>query len=127
MQWQAERMQQLDPANMERAMRAMFGLGSYLEQSGLEASLLDLVKTRASQINGCAYCLDMHTKDARARGESEQRLTCSTPGARAPFTASGNARRCAGPRPSRWLPMTVSRTPSMRKCGSRSATMSSSR
>jgi AhpD family alkylhydroperoxidase len=74
MQWQAARMQQIDPGNTERAMRAMFALGHYLEQSGLEESLLDLVKTRASQINGCANCLDMHTKDARARGESEQRL-----------------------------------------------------
>lgn len=74
MQWQAERVQQIDPANTERAMRAMFGLGSYLDQSGLEPSLLDLVRMRASQINGCAYCLDMHTKDARARGEGEQRL-----------------------------------------------------
>jgi AhpD family alkylhydroperoxidase len=74
MQWQAERVQQLDPANTERAMRAMFGLGRYVAQSGLEESLLGLVQTRASQINGCAYCLDMHTKDARARGESEQRL-----------------------------------------------------
>jgi AhpD family alkylhydroperoxidase len=74
MQWQAERVQQLDPANTKRAMRAMFALGSYLEQSGLEESLLDLVMMRASQINGCAFCLDMHTKDARARGESEQRL-----------------------------------------------------
>ena len=74
MQWQAERMQQFDPGNMERAMRAVLGLGRYLDQAGLEASLLGLVKTRASQINGCAYCLDMHTKDARARGESEQRL-----------------------------------------------------
>ena len=74
MQWQAERVQQLDPANTERAMRAMFGLGRYLEQSGLEESLLGLVQTRASQINGCANCLDMHIKDARARGESEQRL-----------------------------------------------------
>jgi AhpD family alkylhydroperoxidase len=55
-------------------MRALFGLGSYLDQSGLEESLLHLVMMRASQINGCAYCLDMHTKDARARGESEQRL-----------------------------------------------------
>jgi len=43
-------------------------------QSGLEHSLLELVKTRVSQINGCAYCLDMHTKDARAAGETEQRL-----------------------------------------------------
>lgn len=74
MQWQAARMQQLDPDNLKRAMRTMFGLGQYLEQSGLEESLLDLVVTRASQINGCATCLDMHTKDARARGESEQRL-----------------------------------------------------
>jgi AhpD family alkylhydroperoxidase len=74
MQWQSERMQQLDPANAERAMRAMLGLGRYLDQSGLEESLLFLVETRASQINGCAMCLDMHTKDARAHGESEQRL-----------------------------------------------------
>ena len=55
------------------AMKAMRGLEEYLAECGLEASLLDLVKTRASQINGCAYCLDMHTKDARTRGESEQR------------------------------------------------------
>ncbi len=52
----------------------MSGLERYVRQSGLEHSLLDLVKTRASQINGCAYCIDMHTKDARARGETEQRL-----------------------------------------------------
>ena len=56
------------------AYRAMFGLEKYVRESGLELSLLDLVKVRASQINGCAYCLDMHWKDARARGESEQRL-----------------------------------------------------
>lgn len=56
------------------ALQAMRGLESYVKQSGLEPALLELVKTRASQINGCAYCLDMHTKDARARGESEQRL-----------------------------------------------------
>ncbi len=56
------------------AIRAMRGLEDYLAECGLEPSLLDLVRTRASQINGCAYCIDMHTKDARARGESEQRL-----------------------------------------------------
>jgi AhpD family alkylhydroperoxidase len=56
------------------AMKAMRALEAYLAECGLEPPLLDLVKTRASQINGCAYCLDMHTKDARARGESEQRL-----------------------------------------------------
>jgi AhpD family alkylhydroperoxidase len=56
------------------AARAMYGLQNYVNESGLEVSLLELIKTRASQINGCAYCIDMHTKDARAQGESEQRL-----------------------------------------------------
>src|ERR671926_421847 len=54
--------------------RAMSGLERYVRESGLESSLLELVKLRASQINGCAYCIDMHWKDARARGETEQRL-----------------------------------------------------
>ncbi len=54
--------------------RAMRNLEDYVQSSGLEHGLLDLVKLRASQINGCAYCIDMHTKDARARGETEQRL-----------------------------------------------------
>ena len=54
--------------------KAMLALELYVKHSGLEPSLLELVKTRASQINGCAFCLDMHTKDARARGETEQRL-----------------------------------------------------
>jgi AhpD family alkylhydroperoxidase len=53
---------------------AMLGLETYLQQCGLEASLLDLLKLRASQINGCAYCIDMHWKDLRALGETEQRL-----------------------------------------------------
>ena len=57
-----------------RAAQAMFALHKYVEDSGLEHSLLELIKTRASQINGCALCLDMHTKDARAGGETEQRL-----------------------------------------------------
>ena len=54
--------------------QAMAGLEQYARRSGLESSLLELVKTRASQINGCAFCLDMHTRDARAKGETEQRL-----------------------------------------------------
>jgi AhpD family alkylhydroperoxidase len=74
MQVHTERLQQVEPAHVERAMRAMLGLSGYEAHCGLEPSLLELVKLRASQINGCAYCLDMHTKDARARGESEQRL-----------------------------------------------------
>jgi len=56
------------------AMKTMFGLEKYLAQCGLEPALIDLIKLRASQINGCAYCIDMHTKDARARGESDQLL-----------------------------------------------------
>jgi AhpD family alkylhydroperoxidase len=54
--------------------KAIRGLQEYVEGSGLEHGLLELVKMRASQINGCAFCLDMHSKDARAAGETEQRL-----------------------------------------------------
>lgn len=53
---------------------AMKGLENFVEQSKLEPKLKELIKIRASQINGCAYCLDMHTKDARSIGESEQRI-----------------------------------------------------
>lgn len=56
------------------AFKAMIHTEHQVHKSGLEESLLELVKSRASQINGCAWCLDMHTKDARARGETEQRL-----------------------------------------------------
>src|SRR6476620_4183990 len=55
-------------------VQAMLGLERQVRQAGLEHGLLDLVRMRASQINGCAYCLDMHSKDARANGETEQRL-----------------------------------------------------
>jgi|ERR1700732_2746269 AhpD family alkylhydroperoxidase len=53
---------------------AMLGVSNYLRKSGLEESLLNLINLRASQINGCAFCLDMHWKDLRAAGEEEQRL-----------------------------------------------------
>lgn len=55
-------------------IKAMLDLEMFLHRSGLEPSLLELVKTRTSQINGCAYCLDEHSKNARAAGETEQRL-----------------------------------------------------
>jgi len=55
-------------------IHAMLGLERQVRQAKLEHQLLDLVRMRASQINGCAYCLDMHSKDARAGGETEQRL-----------------------------------------------------
>jgi AhpD family alkylhydroperoxidase len=54
--------------------KAMIGVEQYLENCGLEESLLNLIRLRASQMNGCAYCLDMHWKDLRANGEQEQRL-----------------------------------------------------
>jgi AhpD family alkylhydroperoxidase len=56
------------------AYDALLGLEKYLQQSGLEEPLVDLLKLRASQINGCAYCIDMHWKDLRSLGETEQRL-----------------------------------------------------
>src|SRR6266436_6199348 len=56
------------------AYKAMLALETYVRGSGIEKPLLELIKLRASQINGCAYCLDMHSKDARAAGETEQRL-----------------------------------------------------
>ena len=54
--------------------KAMSGLEAYLHQCSLEAKLVHLIKLRASQLNGCAYCIDMHWKDLRALGETEQRL-----------------------------------------------------
>jgi AhpD family alkylhydroperoxidase len=56
------------------AQKAMFGLEKYLVTCGLDHKLLHLLKLRASQVNGCAFCIDMHSKDARALGETEQRL-----------------------------------------------------
>ena len=67
------------------ALRAMSSLEEVVESSNLEPELLELVKMRASQLNGCAYCLDMHSKDARARGESEQRLHVLAAWREAPF------------------------------------------
>lgn len=64
----------LQQAKYQDVMKAMLGLNAPFEGSTLEPALLELVKIRASQLNGCGYCLDMHTKDARHAGETEQRL-----------------------------------------------------
>lgn len=61
---------QTDP----KSIKGMLELEKYIAGSGLEKSLYELIKLRASQINGCAYCIDMHSKDARKAGETEQRL-----------------------------------------------------
>jgi AhpD family alkylhydroperoxidase len=67
------------------ALQAMRQLEKYVRESGLERSLLELVKIRVSQINGCAFCIDMHAKDARAKGESEQRIYLLDAWREAPF------------------------------------------
>ena len=57
-----------------KALQSLLGINAVIEESGLETKLLHLMELRASQINGCGYCIDMHSKDARAAGETEQRL-----------------------------------------------------
>jgi len=79
--------QRIDPTRYldSATLQAQLALERAVEASGLDRSLLELVKIRASQINGCAYCLDMHTKDARARGETEQRIHLLSAWREAPF------------------------------------------
>lgn len=67
------------------ALRAMLGLERHVRECGIEHPLLELIKIRASQLNGCGYCLDMHTKDARAAGETEQRIYLLSAWREAPF------------------------------------------
>jgi len=68
-----------------QAYKAMLGLEKYLHRSGLSKTLLELIKIRASQINRCAFCIDMHTKDARKNGETEQRIYALNAWNEAPF------------------------------------------
>lgn len=67
------------------AMKAMYSLGAYLAKSQVEQSLLNLIYFRVSQVNGCAFCLDMHSKDLLAKGETEQRLLVLDAWREAPF------------------------------------------
>ena len=67
------------------ALKALYPLGAYLSKSRIEQSLLNLIDFRISQINGCAFCLDMHSKDLRAEGETEQRLYVLDAWREAPF------------------------------------------
>ena len=67
--------QRINAFENQGLIRAMFGLNGYLMKSGrIEKNLLHLLELRVSQVNGCAYCIDMHSKDLRAAGETEQRL-----------------------------------------------------
>jgi AhpD family alkylhydroperoxidase len=74
------------------AIKAMMGLERQVSKSGLEKPLVDLVRLRASQINGCAFCLDMHTADARKEGENERRLATLSAWRETPFFTD---RECA--------------------------------
>ena len=67
------------------AYRAMLQLERYVQGSGIQATLLELIKIRASQINGCAFCIDMHAKDARLNGETEQRIYALSAWRETPF------------------------------------------
>lgn len=67
------------------AIQALRGVEAYVRSCSLERPLIELMKVRASQLNGCAYCLDMHSKDARAEGETEQRLYAVSAWREAPF------------------------------------------
>src|SRR5699024_713010 len=76
-----------------QAFKAVYGLEKYVQESGLDPNLYELVKIRASQLNGCAYCLDMHTRDARKKGEQQRRLDILSAWREAPsmFTAAEQA------------------------------------
>ncbi|MDA8054550.1 MAG: carboxymuconolactone decarboxylase family protein [Thermoplasmatales archaeon] len=67
------------------AVKAILGLKEFVRTTGLDESLIGLIEIRSSQINGCAYCLDMHTQDATAMGEKEQRIFCISAWRDAPF------------------------------------------
>ena len=78
------------------ALAAMLEIQRYVDHCSLERPLLELIKLRSSQLNGCAYCADMHSKDARALGETEQRLYALRYGTKRHFSTSGNAPRWPG-------------------------------
>lgn len=73
------------PENIQLALKALYPMGAFLAKSPLEKSLLNLIYFRVSQINGCSFCLDMHSKDLRVGGETEQRLYVLDGWREAPF------------------------------------------
>lgn len=76
----------LDYAKVQpESLQTLLKLEGYVKKSGLDQKLVELIKLRASQINGCAFCLDMHSKDARAMGETEQRIYLLNAWREAPF------------------------------------------
>jgi AhpD family alkylhydroperoxidase len=78
-------MSRFNPQHRPEAIKPLLAMAAYVQECGLERSLIELVMMRVSQLNGCAYCLDMHSKDARAAGETEQRLFVLQAWREAPF------------------------------------------
>jgi AhpD family alkylhydroperoxidase len=78
------------------AMKAMLALSQTVEKTALAPQLIDLINYRVSQLNGCAFCLDMHSKDARARGETEQRLYMMSAWREAPHLYNARERAALG-------------------------------
>ncbi|MEP6898238.1 MAG: carboxymuconolactone decarboxylase family protein [Rhodanobacter sp.] len=78
-------MPRFNPLSHQKAIKPLLDLSAYVKASGIEHSLIELILMRVSQLNGCAYCLDMHSKDARAAGETEQRLYLLQAWREAPF------------------------------------------
>ncbi|MFK4387560.1 AhpD family alkylhydroperoxidase [Bradyrhizobium sp. USDA 223] len=79
-------------------IKALMALEQQIQSTGLEKSLIELVKIRASQINGCAFCINMHTEDARKRGETEQRIYLLNAGANPRSIPTASAPRWPGPK-----------------------------
>ena len=88
----------VDVTKYPDALKAMYGLDQIARERGIERNLLRLITTRVSQINNCAYCIDMHTKDARAENETEQRLYGLSAWQETPFYTPANVPRWSGPR-----------------------------
>ncbi len=103
------------------AYKAMLQMEGVVRRSGINPILLELIKIRASQLNGCAFCIDMHTKDARFKGESEQRIYRWMRGAKHLSSPTRNGQRWPGPRRSPTSRSDMRRTMCMASCARISA------
>jgi AhpD family alkylhydroperoxidase len=106
--------------------KAFGGVYMYLQKCGLAPELIDLVKLRVSQINGCAFCIDMHSRDLLKLGVTSDKLACCPRGVKAaPCSAPANAWRSPGRKPSRTSPKPAFPTPTMKPSPPNSATRNS--
>lgn len=105
----------------QEAQKAMYGLEKYIGESGLDHKLIHLIKMRASQINGCAYCIDMHSKALELSARPNKGSMDWMPGARLPFTRRLNGPRLSGRRHLPWCRRRTSPMPLMTRLRSISA------